>query len=171
MKRIRADSAESAVTAMLEASLPPLEPPEHVSLREGDRPFWDGVVRARARDEWTECDLVICAQLARVQADIERESITLDSEDMVVTNDRGTNVVNARVAVLQQLAQRDMAVMRSLRMGGRVSGDAQVDATRRSSAVHSLGIRPGLCSIWRTRWSTSRRCLRSWCGWFLRVRG
>ena len=116
---------------MIQASLPPLDPPAHVALREGDRAFWDGIIRARARDEWTECDLVICAQLARVQADIEAQSAALDAEDMVITNDRGTKVVNARVAVLQQLAQREMALMRSLRMGGRASGEASVDAKRR----------------------------------------
>lgn len=131
MKRIRADSAESAVTAMIQASLPLLEPPDYVSVREGDRPFWDAIVRARARDEWSENDLSVAAQLARCQADIEREQTALDAEETVVLNERGTRVVNARVSVLEQFSRRQMALMRSLRMGGRVSGDAQVDAKRR----------------------------------------
>ena len=131
MRRLRADSAESAVKAMVDAAAGPLPVPSHVKLREVDLPFWDGVVRARARDEWSENDLVIAAQLARVQADIERESVLLDGEGTIVTNDRGTQVANPRCSVLQQFAQRQLALMRSLRMGGRVSGDAQKDAQRR----------------------------------------
>ena len=53
-KRQPADSATAVVAAMVNASLPPLAVPKHVKLRSGDRPFWDGVLRARARDEWSE---------------------------------------------------------------------------------------------------------------------
>ena len=76
---------------MVDAAKPPIDPPAHVRLRDGDRPFWDGIVRARARDEWCESDLVVAAQLAR----------------------------------------REMALMRTLRMGGRVAGDARDEAGRR----------------------------------------
>ncbi len=116
---------------MVDASKGPINPPAHVKLREQDRPFWDGVVRARARDEWSETDLVVAGQLARCQYDIERESATLEGEGMVLTNERGTQVANPRVSVLEQLARREMALMRTLRMGGRVAGDARDEAGRR----------------------------------------
>ena len=116
---------------MVDAAKPLPDPPEHVSLRDGDRPFWDGILRARARDEWTESDLVVAAQLARCQADIEREQMLLDAEGSVVENARGTNVMNARVTILEQLARREMALLRTLSMGGRVSGDARDEAGRR----------------------------------------
>jgi hypothetical protein len=131
MKRTPATSPESAVKAMVDAAKGPHEPPPYVLIRPGDRPFWDAIVRARARDEWTETDLAVAAQLARCQADIERESVTLEGEDSVVCNDRGTRVVNARVMVLEQLARREMALMRTLRMGGRVAGDSRDEAGRR----------------------------------------
>lgn len=124
-RKPRSTSAESAVKAMLNASLGALAPPAHVVLREGDRVFWDGVVRARARDEWTETDLVVAAQLARCLHDIEREQSALDIEGTVIPNDKGTMVVNPRVSVLEQFARREMALMRTLRMGGRVAGDAR----------------------------------------------
>lgn len=130
-KRIRATSAESAVKAMLDAAQAPLAPPAHVRLRDGDMPFWDGVVRARARDEWADADLVVAAQLARCQADLEKEQVLLDKEGSVLHNGRGTMVMNARVSVLEGLARREMALLRTLRMGGRVSGDARDDVLRR----------------------------------------
>jgi hypothetical protein len=116
---------------MVNAAKGDLQPPEHVKLREGDAPFWTGVVRARARDEWSEADLVVAAQLARCQADIEKEQVELDTEGTVVKNDRGTLVANPRVSVLEQLARREMALMRTLRMGGRIAGDARDESGKR----------------------------------------
>ena len=84
-------------------------------------------MRARARDEWTAADLVVAAQLARCQHDIERESRTLDDEGSVLTNERGTKVMNPRHAVLEQLARREMALMRALRIGGSESGGDRRD--------------------------------------------
>lgn len=130
-KRPRSGSAETQVKAFIDAASGPIDPPSHCNLREGDRPFWDGIVRARARDEWTDADLVVAAQLARCQADIEREQLALDAESSVIPNERGTLVVNARVSVLEQLARREMALMRSLRMGGRIAGDSRDEAGRR----------------------------------------
>ncbi len=123
VKRTRSDSAASAVKAMLNAAKEDLRPPGHVNLRNGDEPFWIGVVRGRARDEWTETDLVVAAQLARCLHDIELEQLLLDSEGAVVVNDKGTQIVNPRVSVLEQYARREMALMRTLRMGGKVPGE------------------------------------------------
>ena len=132
MKRTRSDSAASAVKAMVNAALPPLPLPSHVQLRETDHPFWEGVLRARARDEWTESDLVVAAQLARCQADIEREQQLLNYEGTVVENAKGTQIMNPRVTVLEQLSRREMALMRTLRMGGRIAGDARDQAGKRA---------------------------------------
>lgn len=131
MKRLPVDSVEAAIKAMADASKAPLEPPPQVKLRDCDLPYWEGIVRARARDEWLENDLVIAAQLARVQADIERESALLDQEGAIAMTERGTPVANPRVMVLERFAQRQLAFRRDLRMGGRVLGDPAKDARRR----------------------------------------
>lgn len=144
MKRTRSDSAASAVKAMLNASKGDLQPPAHVTLRAGDEPFWAGVVRARARDEWTEADLVVAAQLARCLHDIEKEQVSLDVEGTVVPNDRGTLVVNPRVSVLEQFARREMALMRTLRMGGRVAGDTRNELSKRKVETQSRKLREEL---------------------------
>lgn len=144
MKRARSDTAASAVKAMFNAAKGSLPVPEHVRLREGDEPFWLGVISARARDEWTECDLVVAAQLARCQRDMEDQSKLLEIEDMTVTNGRGTVVVNARVTVMQQLAQREMALMRTLRMGGAATGDTRDRTKARAIERQSKKLRDEL---------------------------
>lgn len=131
-KRARADSAASAVKAMVDAAKPDIEVPQHVTLTDSARPFWIGVVRARARDEWSEVDLVVAAQLAQCQADMEEEDQALRIEGRVVKNDRGTQVMNPRTTVLEQLARREMALMRTLRMGGRIAGDARDETGKRT---------------------------------------
>ena len=121
-----------------------LRPPAHVKMRKGDLPFWQGVVSARARGDWTATDLVVAAQLARTQADIESESRALDREKTVIENARGSLVANPRVSVLEQLARREMALMRTLRLGGRVSGDARDEARRAKVAQEAGRIREEL---------------------------
>jgi hypothetical protein len=143
-KKNRADSATSAVKAMVDASKDLIQVPAHVTLREGDHPFWTGVLCARARDEWTDTDLVVAAQLARCQRDIESQQVWLDEEGAVIPNDRGTMVMNPRVSVMEQLARREMALMRTLQMGGRVAGDARDKAPGRKIEQQSRKLRKEL---------------------------
>lgn len=125
MKRQRSDSAAAAIQAAKDAASPLPEVPAHVRLRDDDHTFWVDIVKARARSEWTQADLVVAAQLARCMADIEAESITLDDEGSVLTNERGTKVMNPRHAILEQLSRRQMALMRSLRIAGVATGDTR----------------------------------------------
>lgn len=122
-RKTKSDSAEAIVQAMVNVAMPELDPPAHCTLSEKGLKFWPAIMRARARDEWDGVDLVIAAQLAECQALIEQESVILRAEGMIVSNDRGTLVENARNRVVQTLAQREMALMRSLRMGGKPSGE------------------------------------------------
>lgn len=122
-RKQRSDSAQAAINAAIAAASPLPELPSHVRLREQDHPFWDNILKARAREEWTNSDLVVAAQLARCMADIESESLKLDVEGSVLENQRGTPVMNPRHSVLEQLARREMALMRSLQMIGSAKGD------------------------------------------------
>lgn len=106
----------------MNAASPLPELPKHVRLRESDRPFWEDILRSRARDEWMPADLVVAAQLARCQYDMEAESELLETEGSVLQNQRGTPVMNPRHQVLEQLARREMAMMRSLQMVGSSRG-------------------------------------------------
>lgn len=143
-KRAPSNTAASLVEAAQAAALGDIEPPDHVTLREGDRPFWLAVVRARARKEWSDADLVNAANMARAMADIESEQKLIDAEGNVVVNDRGTQIVNPRHALIEQLSRRIMALQRLLGMQAVTSGNARdkvkaraAEATARE-AVRSL---------------------------------
>lgn len=68
--RIRSDSATAAVQAAQNAAQGPLEPPGHVTLPEGARPFWDALMRNRPRHKWNEADLGNAAILAVTQMQV-----------------------------------------------------------------------------------------------------
>jgi hypothetical protein len=144
VKRETAFSPEAQVKAMMNVAAGQLKPPSHVQLREQDLPFWDGVLRARARDEWIEADLVVAAQLARCQADIEVEQQFLYAEGSLLENARGTQVMNPRVTVLEQLSRREMALMRTLRMGGIARGEVRDQVNKRSLERQARKVREEL---------------------------
>ena len=91
-----------------------IDPPSHVSLRDGDRPFWDAIVSARASTTWNTADLEQAANLARCKADIERLQKELTEQGDIIENDRGTQVINPRHTLLEVLSRRSVALSRML---------------------------------------------------------
>lgn len=140
-RKSRADSAASAVKAMVAAAQPDIAVPACMTLTDSALPFWPGVVRARTREEWIEVDLVVAAQLAQCQADMSEEDELLRAEGRVIKNDKGTPVMNPRTTVMEQLARREMALMRTLRMGGRIAGDTRDELGKRKVEHQSRKLR------------------------------
>jgi len=120
----RSDSATAALKAAKNAALGDKMPPDHVQISEAAMPDYRAIVRARARDEWSEMDLIVASQLAECVARQREHDALLLAEGDVVENAKGTRVCNPRISILEQLARRQMAYMRSLQMGGRVPGTA-----------------------------------------------
>lgn len=145
VKRVRsADTAAGAVKAMLAAAAPTLQPPAHCAMRSGDMNFWHGIVTARARDEWTDANLVIAAQLARCQFDIEEQQKLLYLEGHIITNERGTPIANPRHTVMEKLCSRELSLMRSLAMVGVEAGRGRDLAKGRSVEQQSRKLRDSL---------------------------
>lgn len=127
MKRLPSNTVDSQIRAMVNASAPEIQPPSHVRLRDKDKPFWSSIMASRAREEWSKNDLIVAAQLARCQADIETESEIVDIEGSVVENARGTQIMNPRHSVLEQMARRELALMRALAMTSSTAGKNKED--------------------------------------------
>ena len=124
-KRNRSDSAAAAVRAAQAVALGPIDPPAHVALREGDRPFWNAIVTSRARDTWTLPDLCTAGNMARAQADIERLQVQLDAEGYML--DGKPNPVAALVDVL---TRRTVALSRALHVHAQATVGRSADASK-----------------------------------------
>lgn len=109
-KRNRSDSAAAAVRAAQAVALGPLDPPAHVALRDGDRPFWDAIVTSRARDTWTAIDLCTAGNLARTQADIEFLQAELDTAGYVLADGK----ISPLAVLVDTLTRRSVNLSRAL---------------------------------------------------------
>lgn len=143
-KSARSDSAQAALKAMQNAALGDLRPPEHVQITASAEPYFVDIVRARARDEWNGLQLTVAAQLAQCFADQREVEAELAVEGRIITNNRGTKVLNPLVSCLEQMARKEMAFMRTLQMGGRVpggEGDARNKAGARKAEANARSAR------------------------------
>lgn len=147
-KRNRSDSAAAAVRAAQAAALGPIDPPGHVALRPGDRPFWDAIVTSRARDTWTINDLCTAGNLARTQADIERLQSALDSSGYLLSDGKP----NPLAALVETLTRRTVALSRVLLIHaiatvGKSEDASKALANERNSAPVDDDLIPTLRSV------------------------
>lgn len=135
-RRQRIDSATGAVATMAAATRD-LSPPKHLKIRRGDLPFWDAVIKERAKSEWTDADLAVAANLARAMADAERIA--------GYSVDGGGNIKTATlitmIEVSDKLARRIVTLRRALGMDNRSKNGEQRDVNKRRD--HAMGIEGG----------------------------
>ena len=125
MKRKQPSSSSTAAVKAMRDAASPIPVPEFVKLTERAAEFWAIVVRARARDEWTDADLTVAGDLCDCMADMRSEGIALKLEGYVLDNGRGGSIQNPRNQVLEVLTRRKIALMRMLQMQARaVQGSA-----------------------------------------------
>ena len=91
--------------------MPPQAAPEHVKLRDCDRPFWQAITTARGN--WNCFDLTQAAVMARAQADIERLQTEVDSEGDTVPAGNAT-AINPKIKLLELLARRVVSMAAKL---------------------------------------------------------
>lgn len=104
MRRARSDSVTAAIHAAQDQSV--INHPDHVSLRDCDRPFWAAIIAVRAASSWNGADLVHAARLARCHADIERVQNEIDED--------GDLDANSKQRLLETLMKRAVYLSRML---------------------------------------------------------
>lgn len=130
VRKKRSDSTKAAVERMANAGKA-MDPPPHVRLRDGDRPYWNAIVRARDYTTWTDNDLIQAGNLARCYADIERLQDELDVEGDVIVNAKGTQIVNPKHALLETLSRRAVALSRIVQVHAQATqGDSKAQKKR-----------------------------------------
>jgi hypothetical protein len=113
---VRAGTVEAQVAAFQAAYEGDVQPPATVTLQPEHLPMWRSIVRARARDEWSEIDKHLAANLTRCLCDIERISAELADEGDVIANGRGTPVANPKHGLLEQLSRRSVTLTKMLHL-------------------------------------------------------
>jgi len=113
-RKSRSDSTTAAVQGFTGA-IDSVPMPQGVELRsDEERVIWDQFTRARAREDWRDMDLLLLAKVVRMEADIRKHQEDVDTQGWIVENQRGTQIPNPLVAIIDTIERRQMAVIRSM---------------------------------------------------------
>jgi hypothetical protein len=114
--------------------------PAYISLRQQDLPYFNAILSARARDEWSDVDLAVASQLAWTQAEIAKETATLEEEGTIVKNDRGTAVTNPRFRAINEHKQSQLALIKTLALHSTASRDMRTIQAERQALTDAKGV-------------------------------
>lgn len=141
-RRKRSDSTERQVEIASGLAAGSIEPPAHVKLRERDRPYWLAVIGSRARELWTDADLINVGTLARAMADVERLQQELDREGDTILTDRGP-ILNPKHALCELQAKRVQTLCRMLQVAPTVSVKRRdADQAKKTEAAIAIAVVP-----------------------------
>ena len=123
-----------------------IEPPDGVFLRtEDERMIWSQFIKARARDDWRDMDLILLGKVVRAEADIRRYNDMLDKSSPIIQNRRGTLVENPLLRVIDTTLRQQLAVIRSMSLNSTPSDPRTLHANAASEqqardAIKNAGV-------------------------------
>ena len=122
-RKPRSDSVAAAVQAMSAVTKKQHLPPAHMRLPEGWQHYWFGIMDTRALDDWTNPELVLAANLCKLNCLIEHhEALLEEAEEAIMYDMLGKTMINPRATYVEKLHTRKLALMRALRLGGLAAG-------------------------------------------------
>lgn len=131
-KRKRSDSAAGKVEAVKKALNQPLPPPQ-ITLSNDEMLYWDAIISTRAN--WTANDLIIAAQLAKVECEISDYLNMVSGYKRLVKKDNSLKV-SAVHRVLDDLIATQMSLCRSLQIHARATQGESRDQIKQNNLYH-----------------------------------
>lgn len=135
-RKQRIDSVTAAVGVMSGSVTTEIEPPEHISVPDGARPFWSAIIRARAREEWLAAPSLMnaAANLAWTQWQIDRVRRQIDGETAM---DADTSPAQLG-SMLLKMQRLEMGYLRVLQQHGRATAGEARDVSKRRSITNGI---------------------------------
>ena len=89
--------------------------PAGVKLRDDDElVIWRQFTQSRTRDGWREVDLITVGKCVRLETDIRRHQANLDQQGALLLNDKGVQVINPLVGLVDLLQRQQLTLTRSI---------------------------------------------------------
>ena len=96
--------------------------PQGVELRsDAEAVIWDQFTRARAREDWRDMDLLLLAKVVKMEADIRQYQEQVEKQGAIVENQRGTQIPNPLLSIIDTVERRQLAVIRSMSLNQQAS--------------------------------------------------
>lgn len=129
-------SDKNSVTAALggfQGALSGVPLPQGVELRSDEEVvIWDQFTRARAREDWRDMDLLLLAKVVRMEADIRKHQTLLEQQGVIVENQRGTQIPNPLLAIIDTIERRQLAVIRSMSLNQQASDPRTINGNAKN---------------------------------------
>lgn len=115
-KALSRDSHSNVVKLVSELSETIPVPPGVIFRDAAEMVIWEQFTRARTREGWREFDLLTLSKAVYLEADIRKYRLALDKSGPIVKNDKGTQIVNPFIALIDSLTRLQLAITRTLSM-------------------------------------------------------
>jgi len=133
-RKTRSDSATGAVDAFANA-LADVALPDGVILRnDAEKTIWRQFTQARAREAWRDFDLVLLAKVVRLEADIRKYQVMLDTSGPLIKNRRETLIENPLLRVIDTLQRQQLAIIRSMSLNQQASDPRTLNDSAKAEA-------------------------------------
>lgn len=135
-RKKRSDSAAAAIAAFQGAATQ-IEPPK--PLNEAELVYWRDITRARAREDWTEIDLLHAWNLAKQMHYIDESHKEIAEQGMSVENGRGTMVDNPAFSRLEKLTRLVLSLSTKLHIHAEATVGKSEDSAKRATKQRQAG--------------------------------
>lgn len=148
----RASANAASVAAGLYAGKEDIAPPAGCALEnEQQKTLWGQLCALRCKDDWRDFDLVLLHKLMLLECNIRNAREQLDAQGLVVKNDRGTQIANPLISVIDTFQRQQMAIIRSMSLNQTLSdprilnknGAKKQAIAKNASTLGSLIAQPG----------------------------
>ena len=129
-KRQRSDSATAAVMAFNSAQK---QIPSPKPLNDAEHVYWAAITRARAREDWTDVDLLHAWNLAKLMWQIEESHLEIAEKGMTVVNEKGTQIDNPAFSRLEKLTRLTASLSTKLHVHAEATVGKSEDAAKRAT--------------------------------------
>ena len=130
-------SDKNSVTAALggfKGAMESVPVPQGVELRNDDeRVIWDQFTRARAREDWRDMDLLLLAKVVKMEADIRQYQEQVEKQGAIVENQRGTQIPNPFLSIIDTVERRQLAVIRSMSLNQQASDPRTLNGSAKNA--------------------------------------
>ena len=129
-KKQRSDSVTADIAAFATAGQDSA-PPQPLS--DDDMKHWRQIVKARAKDDWTEIDLMHAWNLARIMGYIDQSHDDIAANGMTLTSERGTPIDNPAFSRLEKLSRLAMTYSTKLHIHAEATVGRSADSSKRAT--------------------------------------
>ena len=130
LQKTSKNSTDAMVKAVQKRQSVPL--PDGVELRSDEELLiWEQFTATRSIDDWTDLDLILVLKMTYLEADIREARKDIDRRGFVIVNQRGTEIENPMLRVIDTMARQQLAYIRSMSLT-QTGGDAR---TKRDGAI------------------------------------